>query len=269
MFEIILYLLGNPNTQKPVLLLMLLIVSKLIKVEYKAVSAPEYKHPGVVIYKDPTCSIQQYPFPGSGFPSQTFFSHQICPSYNAICSETLHQGNMELLVEKLTRLIEQNPELEPELLPFLDCNQVELSETFSNVYSAKNKTYLVMLKDSDLNRPKQVVFYNDQEVIYLQAPRDNSKAALLEYAKWLNIYRLPTPVRNLVLKSSKLQKIFDQIEVKIRYSRETFQVIVEDKNIKNVHTFQSTYLGYWRYVGVAERNSYREIFQRNFGMSIV
>lgn len=242
-----------------------------------------FEHPAVLVLESPdVCLPKTQLFLGSGGPSPAFFRQQQCDEESEFRIQSLYGDvdNLSLLTDKLTKIIKENPELESELLPFLKGNRV-IDESGATLDREERpfilKAHVVTKFDKSLKRRtiienESMLVFNKNEVIFIRSPQTNSKKAMDEYNKWKKIYRLPTTIRNLVLKNKKLLGSLQEGQFSFigQIDRDNFQIkLKQEAQPELIHTFQKSYLGYWRYVGVAEENSFREIFHRNFGRSPV
>lgn len=188
--------------------------------------------------------------------------------------------NVDVLRSRIKEVLQKNPELESELTPFLDCNQITLEPDSSWFRSGKThhtvalrtkKSGLATKDPNDDRVPLIVVGAN--EFIFIRSPRDDSPAAMREYRALKRIYSFPKEVRDLILLNKKLMKLFEDKKIKINGLVNglgtSYEIHVTKAGQTFVHSFQKTFLGYWRYAGEAEKNSARFISQKVFGRSLI
>jgi hypothetical protein len=236
----------------------------------------------IAIFETKNCLLPETKYQNQKRP--TFFDFETCP-WIPPCENK----GLELFSSKVSEIIKKQPELAIELKPFLlSCSKIKplhdyLGEYRQPMYVASafpgpfTDTWLPPIPSESKHHEEMrkyipsgpVIFFDKNEFVLVRPPRDASFAARQEYDRWLNIYALPKGIRNVVLQSSTLQEIFNNKWARQRVvDLNTFQIETTNNGINHIHTFsQNRFSGTWRYVGVAEKKSYREMFQRKFGFS--
>jgi len=198
------------------------------------------------------------------------------------------QDGFPLLLRHLENLISQKPELSAKLLRFLDDTRVSISlqpgfdadghsqrrfvATLSPRYAAHRFLVFNPHSHNDKNGHSNfdtVLFYNNNEVVLLQPPQDKSENAVNSYHAVRSVYELAAnmEIANAIVNNKCLRAFEnpDSTIVSMPQSSSLCQINERTKDHRIiVHTLKKSYFGNWYYAGAAEKNSYREIFQRTF-----